>query len=183
VSQEGTGCYSLITNTKGGVIDDTVFSKHADRVYMVVNAGCAEKDVAHLREQLADFTKNGAKDVRMERLSHLSLVALQGPKAAAVVARLTDTDLKHFAFLDSRPAVVAGIPAILTRCGYTGEDGFEVRTPSILARACVGVRPPHHADSCTHALAIDLGRHRQDRAAGRRSRVATRGAPGWSRPP
>jgi aminomethyltransferase len=96
-----------------------------DGCLQVVNAGCADKDLAHFDEQIKEFTKSG-KDVHMERLTHFSLLALQGPKAADALARHTTTDLSRFSFFDSRTAVVAGLPCIVTRCGYTGEDGFEV---------------------------------------------------------
>lgn len=77
----GTGTLSVMTNARGGIIDDTVITKLSDdQIYMVLNAGCRDKDLEHLREHLA-----GAEGVEMQLLDDRSLLALQGPKAAAVL--------------------------------------------------------------------------------------------------
>jgi aminomethyltransferase len=116
---------SLFTNAQGGIIDDTVINKESeDSFYVVSNAGCAEKDLKHIREQLELFRKKGG-DANVEVLD-LSLVALQGPKAAAVIEELSGSNLKSFPFMSSMKAILGGIPVYLSRCGYTGEDGFEV---------------------------------------------------------
>jgi len=90
---------------------------------MVVNAGCADKDISHFKEQLKSF----GKGVEMEVVEDESLLAIQGPKAESIVQRHTSLDLSKLKFMSSHSAQLNGIPVVLNRCGYTGEDGFEVR--------------------------------------------------------
>ena len=114
---------SLFTNEKGGIIDDTVINKQSeDAFYVVSNAGCADKDLAHIRERLADFKG----DVVVDVLDEMSLVAIQGPSAKVVVEKLAGQDLSKFPFMSGRDLKLKGIPCYVSRCGYTGEDGFEV---------------------------------------------------------
>ncbi|KAI8923026.1 hypothetical protein BC831DRAFT_473205 [Entophlyctis helioformis] len=122
----GSSTLSVFTNANGGIIDDTVVNKRSDKeLYVVSNAGCAEKDLKHIRERLVDFQNKGG-DVDVKVLDHLSLVALQGPSAAKVLASLANVDLAKFGFMTSRAINVAGVDAYVSRCGYTGEDGFEI---------------------------------------------------------
>jgi len=127
-----TGTLSVILNESGGVIDDTMVSKchdkeHGEHVYQVINAGCAPKDLKHFEEQLGKF----GGDVKMDVLwDSRGLFALQGPKAVQVLQRLSpSTDLKSVAFGQSLWMPVKGMDCLVTRCGYTGEDGFEVFVP------------------------------------------------------
>ncbi|KAJ3311852.1 hypothetical protein HDV04_003592 [Boothiomyces sp. JEL0838] len=125
----GSSTLSVFTNENGGIIDDTVINKESeDAFYVVSNAGCADKDLAHIREQLAIFKKNGG-DVNVDVLDHVSLVAIQGPSAAKVVEGLAKTNLDKFAFMTAKKLDLAGIPCYVSRCGYTGEDGFEISVP------------------------------------------------------
>ncbi|KAJ1569286.1 hypothetical protein HK405_007212 [Cladochytrium tenue] len=118
----GSSTLSLFTNKDGGIIDDTVINKQDENgFYIVSNAGCADKDLAHIRSHLAAFA--GEVDVAV---LDKSLVALQGPMAAGVVARLANEDLTGFKFMTGRHMKLGGIPVYISRCGYTGEDGFEV---------------------------------------------------------
>eukprot|EP01102_Stenamoeba_stenopodia_P001698 TRINITY_DN11540_c0_g1_i1.p1 TRINITY_DN11540_c0_g1~~TRINITY_DN11540_c0_g1_i1.p1 ORF type:complete len:404 (+),score=113.02 TRINITY_DN11540_c0_g1_i1:65-1276(+) len=120
----GNARLSVITNEKGGIIDDTVITKQDDHLYMVINAGCADKDLAHIRKHLAAWQAKG-KDVQLTVLDR-ALIALQGPKAAEVVQRLTSADVSKIPFMSGRNLKVGGLDTYLTRCGYTGEDGFEI---------------------------------------------------------
>jgi aminomethyltransferase len=134
---DGTGSLSVLTNEKGGIIDDTVVTKvNPEEVYMVVNAGCREKDLAHLNKHLAK-AKAAGKDVSMSVHDDRSLLAVQGPKASDVLAELGVTtssgapfDLSKFYFGNFARVNIAGIPCWVTRTGYTGEDGFEVSVPN-----------------------------------------------------
>jgi len=138
---DGTGTLSVLTNARGGIIDDTVVTKVTPaEIYMVVNAGCREKDLLHLNEHLSAAKKAG-KDVEMEVHDDRSLLAVQGPKAAAVVGALGVTsgasgapfDLGKFHFGNFARVTVAGVPCWVTRTGYTGEDGFEISVPNARA--------------------------------------------------
>lgn len=128
----GTGTLSVLTNEKGGIIDDTVITKVSDNeIYMVLNAGCREKDLAHLREHLA-----GVQGVDLEVLDDRALLALQGPEAASVLQSLvTSVDLSKVGFGHFLKTDVAGAPCYVTRTGYTGEDGFEISVPASQAVA------------------------------------------------
>ena len=76
--QMGSSTLSVFTNEKGGIIDDTVINRQDDKgLYVVSNAGCADKDLAHIRKQLADFQNKGG-DVDVKVLDNVSLIALQG---------------------------------------------------------------------------------------------------------
>jgi len=131
-----TGGLSVIPNAKGGVIDDTMVSKvhtkeHGEHVYQVINAGCAPKDLAHFETELAKFDG----DVKMEVLwDERGLFALQGPKAAAILQKLIPSiDVSKINFGDSFEANVEGANCLIMRCGYTGEDGFELFVPGTSA--------------------------------------------------
>ena len=127
---DGTGSLSVFTNEKGGIIDDTVITKvNANEIYLVVNAGCREKDLAHLGAHLAR-AKAAGKDVSMEVHDDRGLLALQGPAAAKVLQGLTQQDLSKLYFGNFARFDVAGAACWVTRTGYTGEDGFEISVPN-----------------------------------------------------
>jgi len=125
----GTGCLSLVTNENGGILDDTVITNAGDYVYMVVNGATKFGDMAHFNEQLASF----GGEVSMEYLEEsMQLLALQGPGAAAAVKKLLPAgfDLVNMAFMTGTEVTLDGIDGCrITRCGYTGEDGFEIAMP------------------------------------------------------
>jgi len=115
---------SVITNEKGGIIDDTVITNRGDHIYMVVNAGCAHKDIPHLQKHAETFRKKGLQ-VTVESIDR-SLVALQGPSSEAILQKLVKEDITKMPFMTCKDLVVDGIPCLVSRCGYTGEDGFEI---------------------------------------------------------
>ena len=123
---DGTGTLSVVTNDEGGIIDDTVVTKVNDEwIYVVLNAGCADKDKAHINKHLAKFDG----DCKFIEHSDRSLFALQGPKAMETLQKLTDADLSKLYFGMFKEMTVSGQPCWVTRTGYTGEDGFEISVP------------------------------------------------------
>eukprot|EP00980_Cylindrotheca_fusiformis_P008088 scaffold1722_cov120-Cylindrotheca_fusiformis.AAC.18 len=131
----GNGCLSLVTNEKGGIIDDTVVTNAGDYIYMVVNGATKFGDMRHFEEQMADFDG----DVSMEYLEDsMQLLAIQGPGAAAAVQKILPDgfDLTNMAFMTGTDTTLDGIDGCrITRCGYTGEDGFEIAMPEEYAVA------------------------------------------------
>ncbi len=118
----GRAQYSMLCAPDGGIIDDLIVYRLAeDRFMVVANAGNA----AVVSDELAD--RIGSRDAILDDHSMTtSLVALQGPAAAAILAPLTDVDLAGLRYYAIAEGSVAGIPAMVARTGYTGEDGFEV---------------------------------------------------------
>ncbi|KAL7540308.1 hypothetical protein ACHAXR_011405 [Thalassiosira sp. AJA248-18] len=128
--KEGSGCLSLVTNENGGIIDDTVITNAGEYIYMVVNGATKFGDMKHFQEQMDKFDG----DVTMEYLEDsMQLLALQGPGAAEAVQKLLPAgfDLTPMAFMTGVETTLDGIDGCrITRCGYTGEDGFEIAMPA-----------------------------------------------------
>ncbi|KAJ3729488.1 hypothetical protein C8R42DRAFT_166719 [Lentinula raphanica] len=124
---------SVILNEKGGIIDDTIITKHAeDAFYVVTNAGRRERDLAWFEQKLeqwnsSEHAKNGT--VEMEVLENWGLLALQGPRAASYLQALTSFDLRTLTFGTSAFIPMEGFNLHVARGGYTGEDGFEISVP------------------------------------------------------
>lgn len=114
--------YALFTNDKGGIGDDLMVANFGTHLFVVVNAACKDADEAHLRRELSS-------DCIVEPLTDRALIALQGPKAAAVLATLSPTTAA-MRFMDAGPHAVAGIDCFVSRSGYTGEDGYEISVPA-----------------------------------------------------
>src|SRR3546814_7917415 len=106
--------YGFFTNDGGGILDDLMISNQGDWLFLVVNAGCKEADIAYLKQNLEG-------DVRLSELADRALVALQGPKAAAVLARLAP-GAETFRFMDCKPLAIDGLDCLVSRSGYTGEE-------------------------------------------------------------
>ncbi|XP_059800420.1 aminomethyltransferase, mitochondrial isoform X1 [Hypanus sabinus] len=127
--KDNQGTLSLFTNDKGGIMDDVIVTRTSGGyLYIVSNAGCADKDSAHMKEQLAQF-KAAGNDADLEFLE-AGLIALQGPSAARVLQEGVSDDLSKLSFMSSAVTTVLGVKGCrMTRCGYTGEDGFEISVP------------------------------------------------------
>lgn len=118
----GQAHYSTILNDRGTIEDDCLVYRAEDHIMMVVNASNAAKDFAHISKQLHRF------DATLEDVSdETALLALQGPKAAEILQRLTNVGLSSIKYYHFTFGAVAGVDGILiSRTGYTGEDGFEL---------------------------------------------------------
>ncbi len=118
----GRAHYSMIVAPDGGIIDDLiVYRLAADRFLVVANAGNARVVSDELAERLGGF-----KAVLDDRSLATALVAIQGPRSVEILRPLTDVDLDALRYYAIVEGAVAGIPGLVARTGYTGEDGFEV---------------------------------------------------------
>jgi aminomethyltransferase len=122
---------SSILTDKFTIIDDCMITRRDNHVYMVINAGCFDKDMKHINAKLAEFNAQGG-DCKIDVMQDRALLAIQGPKAAAVVQQhLPGVDLAKVNFMSAINATFVGAPdCIVSRCGYTGEDGFEIHVPA-----------------------------------------------------
>ncbi|OAD54280.1 Aminomethyltransferase, mitochondrial [Eufriesea mexicana] len=136
---KGSAVLTVFTNENGGILDDLIVTKDSDDKYFVVsNAGRRNEDTQLLLRQQEWFKEQG-KPVNLEFLDPLEqcLVALQGPTAASVLQSIVKIDLRYLRFMNSVETEVLGSPIRITRCGYTGEDGFEISMPAKIARSLV----------------------------------------------
>ena len=120
--KDGRQRYGVFTDESGGILDDLMIANRGDHLFLVVNAACKAEDVAHLKEHLS-----GSCEV--EELVDRALIALQGPKAEIALAMLAPA-VSQMRFMDVRSLDLLGAPAIVSRSGYTGEDGFEISVPA-----------------------------------------------------
>ncbi len=118
----GRARYTMICRADGGILDDLIVYRLAETEFMVVaNASNAQVVLDALTERAAGFDAL----VRDDRDAY-ALIAVQGPEAAGIVGALTDADLVGLKYYAGLPGTVAGVPALIARTGYTGEDGFEL---------------------------------------------------------
>ena len=115
--------YGLLLTDEGGIIDDLMFLRisapaDGDRLFMVVNGACKAGDIAHLQARIGGRCK-------IEPQPDRALLALQGPRAVDALARLAP-GVQTLVFMTGGTFQVAGLPCIVTRSGYTGEDGYEI---------------------------------------------------------
>ena len=114
--------YALFTNSSGGIIDDLMIGQCGEHLALVVNASRKDVDERHLYDALSDACT-------IDVLEDRALLALQGPAAEAVLVRLSPSSAS-MQFMDIRPLLIAGVSCLVSRSGYTGEDGFEISIPA-----------------------------------------------------
>ncbi len=121
--EPGQQRYTQFLNADGGIMDDLMVSRlgidgHRHWIYVVVNAGCKDDDFAHIEKLLPE-------GVKLKVLDYMSLIALQGPKAADVVSKYLP-EAKTLPFMSSLDIELNGMWCHISRSGYTGEDGYEI---------------------------------------------------------
>ena len=120
--------YTLLTNEVGGILDDLmVANPGGEKLFLVVNASRKEIDFTHIAANLPSGVQFHEHDDR-------ALLALQGPAAAAVISHIS-AEASQIPFMGMAAVTLAGIPCLVARSGYTGEDGFEISLPAESAQA------------------------------------------------
>ena len=120
--------YGLLLNEAGGIIDDLMFLRVGpDEIFVIVNGACKVGDIAHIQAQIG-------QRCQVVPLPDQALLALQGPQAAAVLGRLAP-GVAQLVFMTGARLAIAGADCLVTRSGYTGEDGFEISVPAAQAEA------------------------------------------------
>ena len=123
---DGQAQYSALTTPAGTVIDDLlVYRFSGDHLLLVVNAGTTDKDW----EWISSHHKDEAVELRNVSAEYCQ-IALQGPDAVSILQPLTEVPLSEIKYYHFRPGTVDGVSGIVSRTGYTGEDGFEVYAPA-----------------------------------------------------
>lgn len=121
---EGKVTYSPMCYPEGGIVDDLlVYKIQADEYFLVVNASNTDKDFAWISEQAAEYSG----EVKVENQSQdYALLALQGPRSEEILSQLTSVSLDDIPAFNSSNIEVDGVNMLVSRTGYTGEDGFEL---------------------------------------------------------
>ena len=192
ILKDGRLRYSLLLTEGAGILDDLMVTRRGDHFYMVVNGATKHGDIEHLRERLP-------AGVVLDHMKEQALLALQGPKAVEALSRLAP-GVEDLSFMTGGAFQLGGIPAWISRSGYTGEDGFEISVPaSVVAEVAdllaeqpevkpigLGARDSlrleaglplygHDLDPTTTPIEADLG------FAISKRRRAEGGFPGWFR--
>ena len=117
--------YTVFTNSQGGILDDFMVTNLGDYLFLVVNAGSRQDDLIHLQSTIG-------MHCQIEPLPDWALLALQGPAAAEVMDTLVP-ETRRLSFMQGGSFEVQGYTCLINRCGYTGEDGFEISVPATYA--------------------------------------------------
>lgn len=136
--------YTQFTNATGGILDDLMVIRENNSLLLIVNAACKTADIAHLRAHLDSVCD-------IQPLETYALLALQGPKAEEVLATLAPS-VREMIFMDVRTLILNGVPCVISRAGYTGEDGFEISVPASHAESLARILLAH-----SHVWFIGLG--------------------------
>ncbi|MDW6094875.1 glycine cleavage system aminomethyltransferase GcvT [Vibrio rhizosphaerae] len=136
--------YGFLTNENGGILDDLMIANLGDCLFVVINAACKQQDIAHLQQHLPSH-------LMLEEMADRALLALQGPKAASVLSQLAP-EVAEMHFMDIRRVPLLDVECIVSRSGYTGEDGYEISVPADQAE-----RLAHHLLTFDEVALIGLG--------------------------
>ncbi|MFC5755264.1 glycine cleavage system aminomethyltransferase GcvT [Rhizobium sp. GCM10022189] len=118
---EGRQRYGFFTDENGGILDDLMITHLDNHLFVVVNAACKDEDVAHLQKHISDTCEITVLD--------RALIALQGPRAVEALAELW-ADVAAMKFMDVRHCRLHDVSCLVSRSGYSGEDGFEISIPA-----------------------------------------------------
>lgn len=139
----GSGTLTVFTNQQGGILDDLIVNKVNDTcLYVVSNAARRENDMGLMSESVDYFRCFKGKQVEVHFMDPMerALIAFQGPEAMSVLQNLIKVDLSTLYFMSNVECDVAAIQGCrVTRCGYTGEDGFEIALPGDRAEFLVNM--------------------------------------------
>ncbi len=119
--------YGLLLNDEGGIIDDLMFVNRGDDIFVIVNGACKHGDLAHIESRIG-------QRCTVEPQFDRALLALQGPQAVTALARLLP-GVEQLVFMTGMAQTWQGANLYVTRSGYTGEDGFEISLPALVAEA------------------------------------------------
>jgi len=115
---DGQMRYTMLTNDQGGILDDLMVTRRGDHLFIIVNAACKDADFAHIEAGLGDGGN-------LETMPGLGLLALQGPEAANVLGRFVPA-CRLMGFMTSATLHIGNIACVVSRSGYSGEDGYEI---------------------------------------------------------
>ncbi len=120
-SEIGACRYTVLTNEKGGIVDDLIITRlEENKFFSVINAGCVDKDISWIKSKLP-------ADIQFTFMDSRSMLALQGPRAEEILQEITDINLKQLGYMKvSQGHILGSYETLITRTGYTGEDGFEI---------------------------------------------------------
>ena len=158
--ESGAALYTVMCYPDGGSVDDLIVYKESDtRFYVIINASNRDKDLAWIREHVGSMAEVA------DESDDTALVAVQGPKAVGIVDGLSTESLASLPRFRHVRCDVAGVPCLVARTGYTGEDGFELACPSSGVVALWNAITSAGADA---GLARPCGNGRAGRLDGRR---------------
>ncbi|MEV1063755.1 glycine cleavage system aminomethyltransferase GcvT [Streptomyces sp. NPDC050263] len=157
----GRARYTMICVQNGGILDDLIVYRLADAEYMIVSNASNAQNVLN---ELSNLAEEFEVEVRDDRDAY-ALIAVQGPESPGILKAVTDADLDGLKYYAGLPGTVAGVPALIARTGYTGEDGFElfvkpdhaVELWQALTKAGEGVGLVPCGLSCRDTLRLEAG--------------------------